>query len=166
VRVLERSVEISEHQRVKTTKLFILDVKPRSAAKAAEALMVTTYRVDDVELMAETAPELDLLIHRFSQRPGELSNTSVAQPAGPIHLVIDKDNPAYIRAVIARSAWCGTDLYVMWNDLFPGEMLFSQTEKADTKQRRLSLMTGRRAAQRRRAWPAVPSRSTLQSLSR
>jgi hypothetical protein len=43
VRVPEKSVEISEHQRVKTTKLFILDVKPRSAAKVAEALMVTAY---------------------------------------------------------------------------------------------------------------------------
>jgi hypothetical protein len=50
VRVPERSVEISPVHRVKTTKLFILDVKPRSAAEAAEALMVTAYGVDNIEL--------------------------------------------------------------------------------------------------------------------
>jgi hypothetical protein len=41
VRVPEKSVEVSEHHRAKTTKLFILDVKPRSAAKMAGVLMVT-----------------------------------------------------------------------------------------------------------------------------
>jgi hypothetical protein len=151
VRVPERSVEISEHHKAKTTKLFILDVKPRSVAKAAGALMVTAYGVDDVELMAEAAPKLDLLRHRFSQRPGELSNTSVAQPAGPINLVIGKDNPAFIPAVIARSAWCGTDLYVIRNDLFPGEMLFGETEKADPKQRRLSLMDERKGSSKKKS---------------
>jgi hypothetical protein len=112
--------------------------------------------MDGVELMAGAAPELDLLRHRFSQRPGELSNTSVAQPAGPIHLVIGKDNPAYMPEVIARSAWCGTDLYVMRNDLFPGEMLYSETEKADPKQRRLSLMDRRKSSSKKKSLASSP----------
>jgi hypothetical protein len=144
VRVPERSVEISENHRAKTTRLFILDVKPRSAAKAAEVLTVIAYRVDNIELTAEAAPELDLLRYRFNQRPGELSNTSVAQPAGPIHLVIGKDNPAFMPAVIAQSIQGGTDLYFMRNDLFPGEMLFSETDKADPRQRKLSLTDERK----------------------
>jgi hypothetical protein len=125
VRVPERSVEISENHRAKMTRLFILDVKPSSASKAAVALTVTAYGMDNIELTAGAAPELDLLRYRFDQRPGELSNSSVAQPAGLIHLVISKDNPALMPAVIAQSIQGWTDLNFMRNDLFPGEMLFS-----------------------------------------
>jgi hypothetical protein len=135
VQVPERSVEISENHRAKTTKLFILDVKPRSAAKTAEALMVTAYGVDDVELTVGAAPRLDLLRSKFDQRPGKLSIASVAQPARMALLVIGRDNPAFMPTVIAQSVRGGSDLYFMRNDLFPGEMLFGETDTSSSRKK-------------------------------
>jgi hypothetical protein len=135
VRVPERSVEISPVHRVKTTKLFILDVKPRLAAEAAEALMVTAYGVDGVELTMQEEPSLDMLRSKFDIRPGRLSNASMAQPEAVAHLVIGRDNPAHMPAVVARSVKGGSDLYLMRNDLFTGEMLFGETDKSGSRKK-------------------------------
>jgi hypothetical protein len=135
VQVPERSVEILENHRAKTTKLFILDVKPRSAAKTAEALMVSAYGVDNVELTVGAAPRLDLLRRKFDQRPGKLSIASADQPAGMVHLVIGKNNLAFMPTVIAQSVRGGSDLYFMRNDLFPGEMLFGETDTSSSRKK-------------------------------
>jgi hypothetical protein len=132
VRVPERSVEISPAARVKTTKLFILDVKPRSTA---EAQMVTAYGVDNIELTMQEEPRLDMLRSKFEIRPGRLSNASVAQPEAVAHLVIGRDNPVYMPVVVTRSIKGGPDLYLMRNDLFTGEMLFGETDKSGSRKK-------------------------------
>ncbi len=72
---------------------------------------------------------MDMLRSKFEIRPGHLSNTGVAQPAAPAHLVIGRDNPLHMPEVVAQSIRGGTDLYFMRSPCFPGEMLFGETEK-------------------------------------
>jgi hypothetical protein len=57
----------------------------------------------------------------------------MAQPEAVAHLVIGRDNPVHMPEVITRSIRGGSDLYFMRNDLFPGEMLFGETEKSGPK---------------------------------
>jgi hypothetical protein len=133
--VPERSVDISPVHRVKTTKLFILDVRPRSAAEAAEALMVTAYGVDNIELTMREEPRLDMLRSKSDIRPGHLTNASVAQPEAVAHLVIGRDNSAHMLVVFALSIKGGSVLYFMRNDLLPGEMLFGETDKSGSRKK-------------------------------
>jgi hypothetical protein len=130
VGVPERSVDISPTTMAKTTKLFILDVKPRSTAGTVGAQLVTAYGVDNMELTMPEEPSLDMLRSKFETRPGRLSNASVAQPEAVAHLVIGRDNPAHMPVVAVRSVKGGSDLYIMRNDLFTGEMLFGETDKS------------------------------------
>ncbi len=61
VQVPERSVDISSTTMAKTTKLFILDVKPRSTAETAGAQLVTAYGVDNFELTMPEQPRMNML---------------------------------------------------------------------------------------------------------
>jgi hypothetical protein len=136
VQVPERIVDTSPTTLAKTTKFFILDVKPRSTAEAAGAQLVTAYGVDKVALTLPEEPRLNMLRSKFETRPGHLSNAGVAQPEAVAHLVIGRDNPALMPEVITRSIRGGSDLYFMRNDLFPGEMLFGETDKSGSKKKK------------------------------
>jgi hypothetical protein len=129
VQVPKRIVDISSATPAKTTKLFILDVKPRSTAAEAGVQLLTSYGVSEVELTLPEEPRLNMLRSKFETRPGLLSNTNVAQPEAMAHLVIGRDNPAHIPVAALRSKKDGTDLYVMRNNLFVGEMMYGETKK-------------------------------------
>jgi hypothetical protein len=92
--------------------------------------------VDKVELTLPEEPRLNMLRSRFETRPGHLSNAGVAQPEAVAHLVIGRDNPALMPEVITQSIRGGSDLYFMRNDLFPGEMLFGETDKSGSKKKK------------------------------
>jgi hypothetical protein len=136
VQVPERIMDTSSTTLAKTTKLFILDVKPRSTAAEAGAQLVTAYGVDKTELTLPEEPRLNMLRSKFETRPGHLSNASVPQPEAVAHLVIGRDNPVHMPEVITRSIRGGSDLYFMRNDLFPGEMLYGETEKSGSKKKK------------------------------
>ncbi len=88
VQVPSRIVYTSSTTLGKTNKLFILDVKPRSTAADAGPLLLTAYGLDKVDLTLPEESKLDMLRSKFEIRPGHLSNTGVAQPVAPAHLVI------------------------------------------------------------------------------
>ncbi len=135
VQVPERTVDTSSATLAKTTKLFILDVRPRSTAAEAGAQLLTAYGVSEVELTLPEEPRLDMLRFKFGTRPGHLSNAGVAQPEAMAHLVIGRDNPAHMPGAAIRSEKDGTDLYVMRNDLFVGEMLYGEKDKIGQKKK-------------------------------
>ncbi len=54
VRIPERTVDLSPATTVKTTKLYILDVKPKSPARGAESEVLSVYGVEGGE---RTLPE-------------------------------------------------------------------------------------------------------------
>jgi hypothetical protein len=136
MQVPERIVDISPTTIAKTTKLFILDVKPRPTAEAAGPQLVTAYGVDSVELTLPEKPRMNMLRSMFETRPGHLSNAGVAQPKAVAHLVIGRDNPVHMPEVITRSIRGGSDLYFMRNDLFPGEMLVGETDRGGSKKKK------------------------------
>jgi hypothetical protein len=67
VQVPERIVDTSSTTLAKTTKLFILDVKPRSTAAEAGAQLVTAYGVDKVEMTLSEEPRLNMLRSKLTQ---------------------------------------------------------------------------------------------------
>jgi hypothetical protein len=135
IRVPEKRVDISPTTWAKTTKLFILDVKPRSTMATAGARLVTAYGIDEMGMTLQEELSLDGLRSKFATRPGRLSNTNVAQPKAMAHLVIGRDNQAHMPVAALRSVKDGTDLYIMRNDLFVGEMLFGETDKSGQKKK-------------------------------
>jgi hypothetical protein len=136
VQVPSRIVYTSSTTLGKTNKLFILDVKPRSTAGDVGPLLLTAYGLDKVDLTLPEESKLDMLRSKFKIRPGHLSNTGVAQPAAPAHLVIGRDNPLHMPEVVAQSIRGGTDLYFMRSPCFPGEMLFGETERRGAKKKK------------------------------
>ncbi len=136
VQVPSKIVYTSSTTLGKTNKLFILDVKPRSTAADADPLLLTAYGLDKMELTLPEEPKLNMLRSKFEIRPGHLSNTGVAQPAVPAHLIIGRDNPLHMPEVVARSIRGGSDLYFMRNDFCPGEMLYGEREKSGTKKKK------------------------------
>ncbi len=88
VQVPERIVDIPSAAPAKTTKLFILDVKPRSAAVGAGPQLLSAYGVDKVELTLPEEPGVNKLRSKFETRPGLLTNSNVAQPEAIADLVI------------------------------------------------------------------------------
>ncbi len=136
VQVPSRIVYTSSTTLGKTNKLFILDVKPRSTAADAAPLLLTAYGLDKMELTLPEEPKLNMLRSKFEIRPGHLSNTGVAQPEAPAHLIIGRDNPLHMPEVVARSIRGGSDLYFMRTDCFPGEMLYGETEKSGSKKKK------------------------------
>jgi hypothetical protein len=135
IQVPEKRVDISQTTSARTTKLFILDVKPRSTMATAGARLVTAYGVDEMGMTLQEEPSLDGLRGKFATRPGRLSNTNVAQPKAVAQLVIGRDNQAHMPVVALRSVKDGSDLYIMRNDLFVGEMLFGETDKSGQKKK-------------------------------
>jgi hypothetical protein len=133
VRVPSKMVYTSSTTLGKTSKLYILDVKPRSKAADVGPLLLTAYGLDKTELMLPEEPKLNMLRKRFEERPGRLSNASVAQPEVPAHLVIGRDNQLHMREVVARSIRGGSDLYFMRSDCFLGEMIYGETEASIMK---------------------------------
>ena len=129
VQVPSRIVYTSPTTLGKTNKLFILDVKPRSAAADVGPLLLTAYGLDKVDLTLPEESRLDMLRSKFEIRPGHLNNNGVAQPAAPAQLVVGRDNPLHMPEVVARSIRGGTDLYFMRSPCYPGEMLFGETER-------------------------------------
>jgi hypothetical protein len=113
VRVPSKMVYTSSTTSGKTNKLYILDVKPRSKAADAGPLLLTAYGLDKMELTLPEESKLNMLRKRFEERPGRLSNASVAQPEAPAQLIIGRDNPLYIPEVVERSIKGGKDLYFM-----------------------------------------------------
>jgi len=75
VQVPSRIVYTSSTTLGKTNKLFILDVKPRSAAADVGPLLLTVYGLDKVDLTLPEEWKLDMLRSKFEIRPGHLSNT-------------------------------------------------------------------------------------------
>jgi hypothetical protein len=136
VQVPERIVDISSAAPGKTTKLFILDVKPRSTAAGAGAQLLSAYGVDKVELTLPEEPGVNMLRSKFGTRPGLLTNSNVAQPEAMAHLVIGRDNPNHMPEEALRSKKDGTDLYVMRNNLFVGEMLYGETSGSAQKKKK------------------------------
>jgi hypothetical protein len=135
IRVPEKRVDISPTTWAKSTKLFILDVKPRSTVATAAARLVTAYGIDEMGMTLQEELRLDGLRSKFASRPGRLTNTNVAQPEATAHLIMGRDNQNYMQVAALRSEKDGTDLYVMRNDLFKGEMLFGETDKSGQKKK-------------------------------
>ena len=118
VRVPSKMVYTSSTTSGKTNKLYILDVKPRSKAADAGPLLLTAYGLDKMELTLPEESKLNMLRKRFEERPGRLSNSSVAQPEAPAQLVVGRDNRLHMPEVVARSIRGGSDLYFMRSNCF------------------------------------------------
>ncbi|MFN9910682.1 MAG: hypothetical protein ACK56F_32015, partial [bacterium] len=87
IRVPERTVKLSPATKEKATKLYILDVKPRSRAMK-EPEVVTCYGVEGGQ---RTLPEefgANELRQKFAKRPGRLTNSNVAQPEADMELLV------------------------------------------------------------------------------
>jgi hypothetical protein len=126
IRVPERTVKLSPATKEKATKLYILDVRPRSRAMK-EPEVVTCYGVEGGQ---RTLPEefgANELRHKFAKRPGRLTNSNVAQPEADMELLVGADNPYLMPTVIYQSVTHGTDLFVTRNPLYIGEMLAGET---------------------------------------
>jgi len=59
---------------------------------------------------------------RFADRPGRLSNASLAQPEAPAQLIVGRDNPLYIPEIVMKSVKGGSDLYFMRSNFCLGEL--------------------------------------------
>ena len=112
VQVPSRIVYTSPTTLGKTNKLFILNVKPRSAAADVGPLLLTAYGLDKVDLTLPEESRLDMLRSKFEIRPGHLNNNGVAQPAAPAQLVVGRDNPLHMPEVVARSIR-GGPIYIL-----------------------------------------------------
>ncbi len=135
VQVPERTVNISSAAPAKTTKLFILDVKPRSAAVGAGPEILSAYGVDGVELILPEELGVNELRSKFGKRPGLLTNSNVAQPEALVDVVVGRDNPQLMPVEVLRSEKDGNDLYVMRNNLSIGEMMFGETSGTAQKKK-------------------------------
>jgi hypothetical protein len=127
VRIPERTVDLSPATTGKTTKLYILDVKPRSPAGRAESEVLSVYGVEGGE---RTLPEefgANELRQKFAKRPGRLTNANVAQPEAEMDVLVGQDNPHLMPLVVYQSINDGTDLFITRNLLYPGEMLCGET---------------------------------------
>ncbi|MFN9979010.1 MAG: hypothetical protein ACK53Y_03810 [bacterium] len=114
----------------KTTKLYILDVKPRSPAGRAESEVLSVYGVEGGE---RTLPEefgANELRQKFAKRPGRLSNANVAQPEAEMDVIVGGDNPHLVPVVAYQSINDGKDLFITRNLLLTGEMLVGETSGA------------------------------------
>ncbi len=129
-------MDISSAAPAKTTKLFILDVKPRSTAAGAGPQLLSAYGVDKVELTLPEEPGVKMLRSKLGTRPGLLTNSNVAQPKAIADLVIGRDNPNHMPVEVLRSKNDGTDLYVMRNNLFVGEMMYGETSGTAQKKKK------------------------------
>jgi hypothetical protein len=126
-RVPERTVDLSPATTVKTTKLYILDVKPKSPARRVESEVLSLYGIEGGE---RTLPEefgVNELRQKFAKRPGRLTNANVAQPEAEMDVLVGQDNPQLMPAVVYQSINDGTDLFITRNLLYPGEMLVGET---------------------------------------
>jgi hypothetical protein len=142
VQVPERIADISSAAPAKTNKLFILDVKSRSAAVGAGPQLLSAYGIDKVELTLPEEPGVNKLRSKFEKRPGLLTNSNVAQPEAIAYVVIGRDNPHHMLVEALRSKKDGTDLYVMRNNLCIGEMLYG--EMSGTAQKKKGAAGGTR----------------------
>jgi hypothetical protein len=127
VRVPERTVDLSPATSVKTTKLFILDVKPKSPARGVESEILSAYGIEGGE---RTLPEefgANELRQKFATRPGRLTNANVAQPEAEVDIVVGRDNPRLMPVAVYQSIKDGKDLFIMRNSLYAGEMLCGET---------------------------------------
>ncbi len=77
----------------------VLDLTPNPLVPLDCAPLV----LKGVELTLPEEPKLNMLRERFEERPGRLSNASVAQPEAPAQLVIGRDNQLHMPEVVARS---------------------------------------------------------------
>ncbi len=142
VQVPERTVDISSSTPAKTTKLYILDVKPRAAAVGMGPEILSAYGVDGVELTLPEEPGVNELRKKFGKRPGLLTNSNVAQPKAMVDVVVGRDNPHLMPVEVLRSEKDGNDLYVMRNNLSIGEMLCG--EMSGTAQKKKGAAGGTR----------------------
>jgi hypothetical protein len=120
---------------VKTTKLYILDVKPKSPARGVESEVLSVYGVEGGE---RTLPEefgANELRQKFAKRPGRLTNANVAQPEAEMDVIVGQDNPHFMPAVVYQSINDGKDLFITRNLLYPGEMLCGETSGAAWKKK-------------------------------
>ncbi len=131
----ERTLDISSDAPAKTTKLFILDVKPRSAAVGTGPELLSAYGVDGVELTLPEELGVNELRRKFEKRPGLLTNSNVAQPEAIVDVVVGRDNPHLMPVEVLRSEKDGNDLYVMRNNLSIGKMMFGETSGTAQKKK-------------------------------
>jgi hypothetical protein len=135
VQVPERTVDISSAAPAKTTKLFILDVKPRSTTVGVGPEILSAYGVDGVELTLPEEFGVNELRRKFEKRPGLLTNSNVAQPEARVDVVVGRDNPRLMPVEALRSERDGNNLYVMRNVLSVGEMLCGETSGTALKKK-------------------------------
>ena len=103
IRVPERTVKLFPAAREKTTKLYILDVKPRSPA-VKEPEVLSCYGVEGGQ---RTLPEefgAYELRQKFAKRPCRLSNANVAQPEADMDVIVGVDNPYLMPTVVSVMA--------------------------------------------------------------
>jgi hypothetical protein len=131
----ERTVDISSAAPAKTTKLFLLEAKPRLAAVGAGPEILSAYGVDGVGLILPEEPGVNELRKKFGKRPGLLTNSNVAQPEAMVDVVVGRDNPHLMPVEVLRSEKDGNDLYVMRNNLSIGEMLCGETSGTAQKKK-------------------------------
>ncbi|MFN9907408.1 MAG: hypothetical protein ACK56F_15020, partial [bacterium] len=118
VRVPERTVDLFPAAAEKTTKLYILDVKPRSPAE-----VLSCYGIEGGQRTLPVDFGANELRQKFATRPGRLTNANVAQPEADMDVMVGADNPCLMPTVVYQSVRDGKDLYVTRNVLHVGEML-------------------------------------------
>ncbi len=131
----QRTVDISSAAPAKTTKLFILDVEPRSAAAGLGPEILTVYGVDGGERILPEEFGVNELRKKFGKRPGLLTNSNVAQPEAGVDVVVGRDNPHLMPVEVLRSEKDGKDLFVMRNPLSIGEMMYGETSGTALKKK-------------------------------
>jgi hypothetical protein len=124
--VPERTVNLFPAAAEKTTKLYILDVKPRSPA-VKESEVLSCYGIEGGQRMLPEEFGANGLRQKFAKRPGRLSNANVAQPEADMDVMVGADNPYLMPTVVYQSVRDGKDLFITRNVLHAGEMLTGET---------------------------------------
>jgi hypothetical protein len=123
---------LGDGRREKSSRLFFLEVRPHRGIahtrRVPAPILVAVYGVSEVAPAAEAAPELPFLWERFNLRPS-LTKGELAQRAGPIELVIGRDNMQYWRRQADRSRTAGDNLYFMKTLFHPGQLLYGEADR-------------------------------------
>jgi hypothetical protein len=130
--VAEVEVMLGDGRREKSSRLFFLEVRPHRCTahplRVPAPFLVAAYAVSEAAPAAEAAQELPLLRERFNVRPS-LTMGDLAQRAGPIELVIDRDYMQYWPKVVNRSLTAGDNLYLMKTLFHPRQLLYGEADK-------------------------------------
>jgi hypothetical protein len=127
--VPEVNMMLGDGRREKSSRLFFLEVRPHRGTahplRVPATFFVAAYGVSKA---AQAAPELPLLRERFNVRPS-LTKGDLAQRAGPIELVIGRDNMQYWPRVVHCSRTAGDNSYLMKTLFHPGQLLYGEVDR-------------------------------------